>query len=80
LNKKQPAKIVYIEGKLIVNSVQLYKNTATLQLSINEEVLAINDKTTADFTDECSYLLWYLNVKPKVYTVTKKNGEKVIVQ
>lgn len=74
------ARVSYQDGKLVITSLNLNKNSSSQMLTIGEIIKSIDGKKASDFNDNCQYLLEYYYTKKNSIQIEKLDGTVVIIK
>ncbi len=74
------ARVSYQDGKLIITSINLNKNSSTQLLTIGETIKSIDGKKASEFNDNCQFLLEYYHTKKPTIQIEKLDGTIVMIK
>ncbi len=74
------ARVSYQEGKLVITSLNLNKNSSSLMLTIGETIKSIDGKKASDFNDNCQFLLEYYYTNRPSIQIEKLDGTVVMIK
>ncbi len=74
------ARVSIVQQKFVITARCISDISTGASLQINEEISRVDDKSVADFKDNCEFLNWFYLNNAKEYTIEKMNGEKLVIK